>query len=141
MKLRSSSNARLLCVLLLFASGAWAATAAEATYWQTLDTAGGPPQHAARYPIANALVVGDAVYLFDVGNGVLRQLDAAGLRVDQLHGVFLTHHHLDHNADLGVVLLSHWTFGNAVPIPLIGPPGTAVLANGLMTANAPTIPA
>jgi hypothetical protein len=88
MKLRSSSDTRLLCVLLLFANGAWAATAAEATYWQTLGTAGGPPQHAARYQIANALVVGDAV-----------------------------------------------------PFPLIGPPGTAALANGLMTANAPTIAA
>ena len=40
--------------------------------WITLGTTGGPPLHAAAAPIANALVVGDDVYLFDVGNSVLQ---------------------------------------------------------------------
>jgi len=44
--------------------------------WVTLGTAGGPRLHANQAQIANAALVGDAVYLFDVGNGVLRQMAA-----------------------------------------------------------------
>ncbi len=112
---------------------------APAAQWVTLGTVGGPPLHAEQAPIANALVVGDAVYLFDVGNGVLRQLDAAGLAVRSLRGVFLTHHHVDHNADLGLVVLQAWTFAAHLPVPVLGPPGTVHLAQGLVAANAPTV--
>ncbi|MCC7463170.1 MAG: MBL fold metallo-hydrolase [Gammaproteobacteria bacterium] len=107
--------------------------------WVTLGTVGGPPLHAGQAPIANALVVGDALYLFDVGNGVLRQLDGAGLAVRNLHGVFLTHHHVDHNADLGLVILQAWTFAAHQPVPVLGPPGTVHLVSGLVGANAPTV--
>jgi len=40
---------------------------------------GGPPLHARQAPVANALAVGDGVYLFDVRTRVLRQMDAARL--------------------------------------------------------------
>ena len=106
--------------------------------WITLGTVGGPMLHAGQAPIANALVVGEEIYLFDVGNGVLRQLDAAGLKVRNLRGVFLTHHHVDHNADLGLVILQNWTFGTRRPLPVLGPPGTTALVDGLVKANAAT---
>lgn len=106
--------------------------------WITLGTAGGPRLHAREAPIANALVIGDEVYLFDVGNGVLRQLDAAGLKVRNLRGVFITHHHVDHNADLGLVILQNWTFGTRRPLPVLGPRGTTALVDGLVKANAAT---
>lgn len=106
--------------------------------WITLGTAGGPPLHGEVAPIANALVVRDAVYLFDVGNSVLRQLDAAGLAVRQLQGVFISHHHIDHNADLGLVMVQNWLFGSRKPLPVVGPPGTSQLVNGLVAAHAPT---
>ncbi|MFO1400829.1 MAG: MBL fold metallo-hydrolase [Steroidobacteraceae bacterium] len=115
-----------------------AQAAAPRAQWVTLGTVGGPPLHAAQAPIANALVVGDAVYLFDVGNGVLRQLDGAGLSVRNLRGVFLTHHHVDHNADLGLVIMQAWTFAAHRPVPVLGPPGTLHLVNALVEANAPT---
>lgn len=106
--------------------------------WITLGTVGGPPLHAQQAAIANALAVGDEVYLFDVGNGVLRQLDAAGLKVRNLRGVFITHHHVDHNADLGLVILQNWTFESRRPLPVLGPPGTTALVAGLVKANAAT---
>jgi ribonuclease BN (tRNA processing enzyme) len=115
-----------------------AAAPAPPAQWVTLGTVGGPPLHVEQAPIANALVVGDAVYLFDVGNGVLRQLDGAGLAVRNLRGVFLTHHHVDHNADLGLVILQAWSFAAHKPVPVLGPPGTVHLVRGLVEANAPT---
>lgn len=127
-------------------AGAGAAVASAGTSpavatWVTLGTVGGPPIHASQSQIANALVVGDAVYLFDVGNGVLRQVDAAKLGVRRIRAVFLSHHHFDHNADVGPVLMSWWLFGTGAPLPILGPPGTITLVNGLVAANAPTVDA
>lgn len=109
-----------------------------ADQWVTLGTSGGPSVQTHRSQIANALVVNDAVYLFDVGNGVQRQLALAGLQERQVKAVFLSHHHLDHNADLGPVIVTHWTFYPGI-LNIFGPEGTAQLSNGLATANAPTI--
>ncbi|HWU04657.1 MAG TPA: MBL fold metallo-hydrolase [Novosphingobium sp.] len=132
----------LSAALLLSASAPGVARAeapkAQTATWVTLGTAGGPPAQTARAQIANALVVNGAVYLFDLGNGALRQMALAGLKDDQIKGVFLTHHHIDHNASLGPVLIMHWTFGRGV-LPIIGPVGTEHLANGLADANAPTV--
>lgn len=104
----------------------------------TLGTAGGPPVHAERSQIANALIVGDAVYLFDVGNGVRRQMAMAQVPEVRLKAVFLSHHHPDHNADLGTVMVSHWTLGSGT-LDVIGPDGTRTLVDGLVAANAPTV--
>lgn len=109
-----------------------------AATWVTLGTSGGPAVQTHRSQIANALVVNGAVYLFDTGNGVQRQMAFAGLKETDVKGIFLSHHHLDHNADLGPILVTHWTFGHGV-IPVYGPEGTAALATGLAAANAPTI--
>ncbi len=106
--------------------------------WVTLGTSGGPAVQAHRSQIANALVVGDAIYLFDVGNGVQRQLALAGLNEQRVKAIFVTHHHLDHNTDLGPLMLTHWTFGRGV-LPVFGPHGTVELVNGLATANGPTM--
>lgn len=108
--------------------------------WITLGTAGGPPMHASQSQIANAVVVDGNVYLFDVGNGVLRQLAAAGLGVRDIRAVFLSHHHMDHNADVGPVIISTWLFGSGEPaLPVIGPPGTKALVDGIVAANAATV--
>lgn len=47
----------------------------------------------------------EQVFLVDTGggNGILRQLDRAGIRLTQLHDIFLTHKHTDHL--LGVIWL------------------------------------
>jgi ribonuclease BN (tRNA processing enzyme) len=76
----------------------------------TLGTAGGPrwwdgPDGTSRSGISTAVVVGDAVYLVDCGQGAGRQLARAGLTMDRLRGVFLTHLHSDHVVDLPSLLL------------------------------------
>lgn len=135
---RNVLPAGIVCALAGWFATASAQAPVPQAQWITLGTVGGPPLHARQAPIANALVVGDAVYLFDAGNSVLRQLDGAGLAVRNLRGVFLTHHHVDHNADLGLVILQTWSFAAHPPVPVIGPPGTVHLVDGLVAANAPT---
>lgn len=76
----------------------------------TLGTAGGPrwwerPGGPSRSGISTAVVVGDAVYLVDCGQGAGRQLARAGLPIDRLRAVFLTHLHSDHVVDLPTLLL------------------------------------
>jgi ribonuclease BN (tRNA processing enzyme) len=57
---------------------------------------------------ANAVIAGNAVYLFDVGSGAQRQIAAAKLQLGQIRAVFLSHHHIDHNADISPLLVTRW---------------------------------
>lgn len=107
----------------------------------TLGTGGGPRIHLERSQPANAVVVDDAVYLFDVGDGVQRQMRAAGLPLDRVRAVFISHHHLDHNAGLGPLMMNRWLQGIYRRVPVIGPPGTATMVTGLATAFQPMIAA
>lgn len=63
-----------------------------------LGTAGGPTPKLDRSAPANAIVVGDDIYVIDCGNGVARQMVKAGLDLGHIRDVFITHQHSDHNA-------------------------------------------
>lgn len=105
--------------------------------WVTLGTSGGPPVRVERAQIANALVLPDGgSYLFDTGNDVQRQMARAGIPETSVRVVFLSHHHLDHVADLGPLLWTHWTFGRGV-LAVVGPVGTQELVDGLVAAASP----
>ena len=97
----------------------------------TLGTNGGPVVHLDRSEPANAVVVGDAIYLFDTGEGTERQMLLAHLPVAKLRAIFISHHHIDHNAGLAPLLLSRWLLYNQSPLPIIGPPGTKDLLKGI----------
>jgi ribonuclease BN (tRNA processing enzyme) len=103
----------------------------------TLGTGGGPIIRLRRSQPANALVIGDAVYLFDAGDGVQRQLRAAGIGVANVRAVFISHHHLDHDAGLGPMLAARWLFNSYRPLPVIGPPGTQAMVARLAEAYRP----
>ncbi|MDE2442126.1 MAG: MBL fold metallo-hydrolase, partial [Betaproteobacteria bacterium] len=105
--------------------------------WVTLGTSGGPSVQAERSQIANALIVDGAVYLFDVGNGAQRQMAKAHIPERNIAAVFITHHHLDHNASLGPIIMTHWSFSSG-KLPIYGPAGTVHLSRGLAAANTPT---
>jgi len=83
---------------------------------------------------ANAIVVGDAVYLFDTGDGVQRQLAAANLSVGSVRAVFLSHHHIDHTGGLAPFLVTRWLIVSRDSLPVIGPPGTVRLVRGIAQA-------
>ena len=115
------------------AAGLWAAdvraqgAAASGTRVILLGTGGGPSPKPDRSAPANAVVVGDAVYVVDCGDGVARQYVRAGLRFPDLAGVFITHQHSDHNADLGNLFLLGWTTGLSQAVPTYGPPPLAAM--------------
>lgn len=72
-----------------------------------LGTAGGPLPSPVRSGIAQAVVVGEHVYLVDCGTGVTSQLRRAKL-LRHLHAVFLTHLHSDHDCDYFNLFLLGW---------------------------------
>jgi len=113
------------------------ALSAERPEFVTLGTAGGPRIYVERSQPANAVVVGGAAYLFDTGDGVQRQMKAAGLSLEQVRAVFISHHHLDHNAGLGPLIMNRWLLGVYGKIPVIGPPGTAKMIRGMAAAFRP----
>ena len=74
---------------------------------------------------------GANLILIDAGDGAVRKLASRGVRLGGLNAVLLTHLHSDHIEGLAPALLLRWT-GSAArqPLPLIGPPGTAQVAQG-----------
>lgn len=114
-----------------------AAAASPPVELVTLGTGGGPVVQTRRAQPANAIRVGEAVYLFDVGEGTQRQLKAAGIELAAVRAVFLTHHHLDHVGGLGPLIANRWVQMRHAPLPVIGPPGTAAMVSGLLHAYRP----
>jgi len=100
-----------------------------------LGTAGGPSPKVGRAAPAQAIVVGDRVYLVDCGDGVARQLALARLPFSQLRAVFLTHQHSDHNAGYGPLLLLGWTAG-LTTVDTYGPPPLEKMTRQLLDAYA-----
>ena len=131
-----ASRAFLLALAAMLAAPAHASPLPfpASAQWVTLGTGGGPLPRVRRAQPANALVVNGVIYLFDVGDGVLRQLALAGLGRARIAAVFISHHHFDHNAGLGPLLASRWLFNHYEPIPVTGPPGTRDMVKSLGAA-------
>ena len=87
-----------------------------------LATGGGPRPRKTRGSTAHAIVVDNVLYVIDCGNGVARQLAQAGVALPTLRHVFITHHHSDHNADYGNLMLLAWTTGLRGRVDTWGPP-------------------
>jgi ribonuclease BN (tRNA processing enzyme) len=101
-----------------------------------LGVGGGPRPRRANAAPAQAIVVNDAVYVVDCGNGVARQLVSAGVPLPSLRHVFLTHHHSDHNADYGNLILLAWASGLATRVDAWGPPPLARMTRLFFEMNA-----
>lgn len=79
---------------------------------------------------------GGQVFLVDCGRGCCSAA-AVGVGAAGLSTLLLTHLHSDHVGDLGDVLITRWvsTFTpDPVPLPIIGPPGTAELVAATLNA-------
>src|SRR5262249_40819612 len=66
-----------------------------------LGTGGGPRPRQVSSASAQVIVINNAAYVIDCGDGVARQLVLAGVPLTTLRHVFITHQHSDHNADYG----------------------------------------
>jgi len=87
-----------------------------------LGTGGGPVPRRTRVPSSQVVLVNERAYVFDCGVGVTTQLARAGVRLTSLRHVFITHHHSDHNAEYGPLLLTAWGAGLRTPVDTWGPP-------------------
>jgi ribonuclease BN (tRNA processing enzyme) len=87
-----------------------------------LGTGGGPRPRKANAPSAQVIVANGKAYVIDCGNGVARQLALAGVPLDGLRHVFITHHHSDHDADYGNLIWLAWAAGLKTRVDTWGPP-------------------
>jgi ribonuclease Z len=82
---------------------------------------------------ATAIVAGDKWFLVDAGRGATMRVAAAGLKYENLRGVFITHLHSDHTAGLPDVFITSWQFGRkTTPLPLYGPTGIQKLSDAML---------
>ncbi len=100
-----------------------------------LGTAGGPTPKKTRSGPSQIIVIGDRGYVVDCGDGVARQMMMAGV-FRTLRHVFLTHHHSDHNADYGNLLLLAWGDNLKTRVDTWGPPPLAHMTKVFFEMNA-----
>lgn len=92
-----------------------------------------------------ALVVDDTPYLVDAGPGLVRRAAAAaragvaGLAVEKLARVFITHLHSDHTLGLPDLIFTPWVLERSTPLAVYGPPGTAAMVGHIEAAWAEDI--
>jgi ribonuclease BN (tRNA processing enzyme) len=72
--------------------------------------------------------------LVDCGSGVLHRLAGTDVGYEGVSSVLLTHHHLDHVADLLPLLKARWLAGEE-HLEVVGPAGTKSLVDGLLDVH------
>lgn len=88
-----------------------------------LGTKGGPRVGEGRNNPSTLLLINGTPYLVDCGYGATRQLISAGVALNKLRYIFITHHHSDHNLEYGVLLNNAWVTGLPMRVDAFGPPG------------------
>ncbi|MDL5361294.1 MBL fold metallo-hydrolase [Halalkalicoccus sp. NIPERK01] len=81
------------------------------------------------------LLEGDeGTLLVDCGSGALHGLARTGVGYEGVSSVLLTHHHLDHVADLMPLMKARWLAGEE-HLEIAGPQGTKALVDGLLDVH------
>ena len=90
-----------------------------------LGTKGGPRVGTSAKNPSTLVIVNGVPYVVDCGNGVSLQLVAAGVPLNRLRYILLTHHHSDHMLEFGPLVYNAWASGLLGRVDAYGPPGTA----------------
>ncbi|HEY2590075.1 MAG TPA: gamma subclass chorismate mutase AroQ [Steroidobacteraceae bacterium] len=99
-----------------------------------LGTNAGPVVSRSNSQPASLLIVDGRGYLIDAGSGTLRQLASADYRPERIRTIFITHHHIDHDAGLPSLIAEVWfdkAWGHLdmPPTQIFGPPSTRFLVH------------
>ncbi|QIG78623.1 MBL fold metallo-hydrolase [Stakelama tenebrarum] len=87
-----------------------------------LGTGGGPILGQRRHMTSHLLISNGATYVVDCGMTVSNRIAQARGDFKSIKGVFITHHHPDHNAEYGPLLLMAWIQGRYGSLETYGPP-------------------
>ncbi len=87
-----------------------------------------------RFQTGILLEAGGDRLLLDCGSGVIHALQTTDVGYEGVDTVLLTHHHLDHLADLLPLMKARWLAG-AESLEIVGPPGTPDLVRDLLSVH------
>lgn len=117
-----------------------AAAPADKTRLIILGSLAGPSVGAARRQSSNLLVHGEDAYVVDCGYGATEQfVRAKAAPFRNVRDVFITHHHPDHNIELGTFVYFAWYAGLEQPLGLYGPPPLQRIWDGYQIAMKPDV--
>lgn len=89
-----------------------------------LGTKGGPRVGAeGRKNPSTLLLINGVPYVVDCGYGTTQQLLAAGVLLNKVRYIFITHHHSDHNLEYGSLFYNAWVTGLPARVDAYGPAG------------------
>lgn len=105
-----------------------------------LGSLAGPSVGAARHQASNLLVHGNDAYIVDCGYGATEQfVRAKAAPFKNIRDIFITHHHPDHNIELGTLVYFAWYAGLETPLGLYGPPPLQQIWDGYLQALQPDV--
>jgi ribonuclease BN (tRNA processing enzyme) len=94
-----------------------------------LGTKGGPRVgEAGRSNPSTLILINDVPYVVDCGYGTSKQLLNAGVALNRLRYLFITHHHSDHNMEFGPLFYNAWITGIPAHVDAYGPTGLTKMA-------------
>lgn len=111
-----------------------AAPAVSRTRVVLLGTKGGPTPSPDRAAPATLIEIDGKAWVVDCGNGVGGQLVKAGVPLDRLARIFVTHNHSDHIADVGTLIELAWSSGLKTPVTVHGPPPIKAIVRDQLAA-------
>lgn len=91
----------------------------------------GTPFSLDRSMSGTAIIVNGNFFMFDVGPGVVAQIELQNLPITKINGVFLTHYHSDHYMDLPNLINRSWTQGKTEAMSIYGPEGLKDVVSGM----------
>lgn len=101
-----------------------------------LGTKGGPTIRGYNPgPCSNLLVYKNIPYVVDAGYGTSFKLAQSGFPLSTLRNILITHHHSDHNLDLGPLIYNAWVTGLNAQVDVFGPRGTKDLLDAYWRSN------
>lgn len=95
---------------------------AKGTKLVILGTGAGPVPGRTRKMTSHVMLSNGAAYVLDCGLGVTDRYAETGIPFSALRGIFITHHHFDHNVEYGPLLSIGWVQGMPLSVKAYGPP-------------------